>query len=231
MPPVLLVRHALSEWNVDGRWQGQADPPLSPAGRAQAEAAASGVGPVDLVITSDLERAYRTGALLAPGVRHRIEPLLREFDVGLWSGLTRAQIEQRWPTELAAFEAGSRTAPPGGEDRSVFDRRVLAAAGRVAELVAQTGAAPPTGPGSAAGSGSAANGKSETRPGGIRTLVVSHGGVVRALARLLAQLEGHVGHLCGYEAAVDGAALSLLRPVNLLDGAGRADPKGDRMAL
>jgi probable phosphoglycerate mutase len=225
MPPVLLVRHALSEWNVEGRWQGQADPPLSPAGRAQAEAAAAGVGPVDLVITSDLERAHRTGELLAPGVPHRVEPLLREFDVGRWSGLTRAQIEQRWPTELAAFEAGSRAAPPGGEARSDFDERVLAAARQVAGLIAHTGDGAP------AGSGSAADGKAEARPAGIRTLVVSHGGVVRALARLLSQLDGHVGHLCGYEAEVDGAALSLLRPVNLLDGAGQADPKGDRLAL
>ena len=33
-----LVRHAESEWNASGRWQGHADPPLSPDGRGQASA-------------------------------------------------------------------------------------------------------------------------------------------------------------------------------------------------
>ena len=55
---LLLVRHGQSTWNADGRWQGQADPPLSPLGERQAAAAAPrsldarrrGVG-------SDLERA------------------------------------------------------------------------------------------------------------------------------------------------------------------------------
>ena len=41
-------------------------------------------------VSSDLERARRTAAILAPGVRHVTEPALREFDVGAWSGLTRA---------------------------------------------------------------------------------------------------------------------------------------------
>ena len=35
MPRLLLVRHAQSEWNALGRWQGLADPPLSDLGELQ----------------------------------------------------------------------------------------------------------------------------------------------------------------------------------------------------
>lgn len=215
MPPVYFIRHALSVWNVEGRWQGQADPPLSKVGREQARAAAAGLGPVRLVITSDLERARHTGQLLAPGAPHLTEPLLREFDVGEWSGRTRAEIERTWPGELAAFDAGALPAPPGGEARSDFDARVRSAAERVRQLVA--GAV--SGVGTARAAGTAA------------TLVVSHGGVVRAWARLLGCGDRHVGHLCGYQAAIDGAELSLVRPVNLLEEVSSDAAVGDRLAL
>ena len=41
MTRVLLIRHGQSEWNADGRWQGQADPPLTDLGRHQALARGS----------------------------------------------------------------------------------------------------------------------------------------------------------------------------------------------
>ncbi len=56
---LLLVRHGQSEWNAAGRWQGQADPPLTDLGRAQARAAARAIGGVDAVFASDLQRARR----------------------------------------------------------------------------------------------------------------------------------------------------------------------------
>jgi broad specificity phosphatase PhoE len=180
---VLLVRHALSAWNVEGRWQGHADPPLAPGGEAQAAEAAA--GPFDLVVTSDLLRARRTGELLAGGSPAVVEPLLREFDVGLWSGLTRNEIERTWPEQLAAFDAGRLDGPPGGERRSEFEARV----GRAARAVA----------GMASG----------------RTLVVTHGGVIRAMSRLQGWPEGHISHLCGYEAEVKGGTLLLVSPTDL----------------
>lgn len=205
MPGVLLLRHALSVWNVEGRWQGQADPPLSTEGQAQARSAAARLGPFDLVVTSDLERSRHTGSLLAPGAPQVTEPLLREFDVGAWSGRTRAEIEREWAGELALFDAGRLDAPPGGERRGDFDERVGRAAARVASLVAGHGAS--------------------------RTLVVSHGGVVRALARLQGRGDHHVGHLCGYEAEVKEGALVVLDLVDLRSGAATTDGVGGRMAL
>src|SRR5213078_4235821 len=67
-PPVtslLLVRHGQSEWNADGRWQGQADPPLSALGEQQAVAATNRLDGVHAVWASDLVRARRTAELMA----------------------------------------------------------------------------------------------------------------------------------------------------------------------
>lgn len=205
MSGALMIRHAPSVWNEQGRWQGQADPPLSKQGADQARAAAATIGPVDLVVTSDLERARRTGAILAPSAECVTEPLLREFDVGAWSGCTRPEIAARWGRELALFDAGRLDAPPGGERRPDFDRRVGAAAARVALLVADAGA--------------------------DRTLVVTHGGVLRALARLQGLGDHHVAHLSGYEARAESDFLTVAHPVDLLDARGPRREGGDRTSL
>ena len=57
---ILLVRHGQSEWNLSGRWQGQADPPLTELGRMQAREAAQNVGSIDVIWSSDLQRAAAT---------------------------------------------------------------------------------------------------------------------------------------------------------------------------
>jgi broad specificity phosphatase PhoE len=136
---VLLVRHGQSEWNALGRWQGQADPPLSDVGRAQARSAARSVGSLDAIFSSDLQRALETATIISgdlgvgPVV---IEPALRERDAGEWSGLTRDEIHERYPGWLApvgdkhsAFAPVSEGArrPPGWEpDKSVLERALSA---------------------------------------------------------------------------------------------------------
>ena len=63
---LLLIRHAESEWNVLGRWQGHADPPLSPRGLSQARELATrlvaelGRHSVDVLVCSDLRRTRET---------------------------------------------------------------------------------------------------------------------------------------------------------------------------
>ena len=104
MTRMLLVRHGQSEWNASGRWQGQADPPLSPLGRRQARQAADLIGAVDVIVTSDLERASHTAAIISEAIGVgpiMIEPLLRERSAGEWSGLTKAEIDEAWPGYLA----------------------------------------------------------------------------------------------------------------------------------
>jgi probable phosphoglycerate mutase len=100
---VLLLRHGQSTWNAEGRWQGQADPPLSALGEEQARAAAGALGPVDLIVASDLARARQTAEIIAEarGLVIRVDPRLREVDMGPWSGLTRAEIEASWPGWVA----------------------------------------------------------------------------------------------------------------------------------
>jgi len=119
---ILLVRHGQSVWNADGRWQGQADPPLSDVGVDQAAAAADSdeVVGVDALYSSDLERARHTAELL--GVRLGLVPVvdvrLRERHAGDWQGRTRAEIEDGWPGYL---RSGRR--PEGYEaDDSVLAR-------------------------------------------------------------------------------------------------------------
>ena len=127
MPRLLLVRHGESTWNAQSRWQGQADPPLSSFGERQAHEAAerlAEVAAITAVWASDLARARRTAEIIAARLRLadvRLEPQLRERDVGSWSGLTRAEIEERWPGYLAA-----RRSPPDFERDDVLLGRARA---------------------------------------------------------------------------------------------------------
>jgi len=126
MTTLLLARHGETDWNRDGVWQGWADPPLNETGREQARQLAEQLRetPFDAVYASDLRRARETAEIVAAphGVPVVADPGLREIDVGSWSGLTRAQIAQRFPD-------GER---PDGETRDQHRARVLAAVERIA---------------------------------------------------------------------------------------------------
>ena len=198
---VLVLRHAQSEWNARGLWQGQADPPLSREGRRQASIAARRIGRepwfdgFDLVITSDLARARETAGLLSEELGLPCSPVvnegLREFDAGEWSGHTLAEIEQRWPGEVERFTRGLVDSPPGGENRQVFDRRIAAATVRIADLAARTGAG--------------------------SVLVVTHGGVIGSIARSAGLTRRHVAHLAGYTGRITVRGLCPEEPVDLLE--------------
>ena len=109
---LFLVRHGESTYNADGLLQGQADPPLSPRGRDEAEALAQvldGVAPAR-AIASDLVRARETAALLG----HADAPTdarLREIDVGEWSGRPISDF----PPGSEPSWRGGPLVPPGGE--------------------------------------------------------------------------------------------------------------------
>ena len=126
MTTILLARHGETEWNRSGRWQGWADPPLNDTGRAQARTLSEqlrGV-PFDAVYSSDLQRAFETAEIVAEphGVPVVTDPGLREIDIGSWSGLTKSEIEERFPR-------GER---PDGESRAEHAERVLGAVERIA---------------------------------------------------------------------------------------------------
>lgn len=182
---LLLVRHGESTWNADGRWQGQADPPLSPLGEQQAAEAATRVDSVDAVWASDLVRARRTAEIVAggPNVRKlgangrevvvRLDPRLRERDAGAWQGRTRLEIEEHWPGYL-----GSGRRPPGYEGDDALLTRVLEAIDEIA-----------------------AGHRGES------VLVVVHGGIVRTLERHFGDdLHGLLPNLGGRWMVRDGEA-------------------------
>jgi probable phosphoglycerate mutase len=134
----LLIRHAQSTWNAEGRWQGHGDPPLSELGRRQAEALARSLAAegIELLVSSDLSRAAQTAAVLGErlGLVARHDARMRELDIGCWTGLTHAEIERGWPAELAQFIAGDALACAGGaECRAVLERRCREAIAEIAQ--------------------------------------------------------------------------------------------------
>ncbi len=193
MTRLLLLRHAESQWNAQGRWQGLADPPLSARGEEQARLAGPRLASfgISMVVTSDLRRARATAELVAARlalVEPHLDASLREYDVGAWSGLTRPEIEARWPGEIDDWRHGRLVATPGGERRDAFVARITAAVVRVAATHADDTIA-----------------------------VFTHGGVISALARSLGAEVGRVPHLAGRWICAETAGLRLERPVFLLD--------------
>jgi broad specificity phosphatase PhoE len=182
---LVVVRHGQSTWNADGRWQGQADPPLSPLGEAQAAEAARNVGECTAIWSSDLVRAARTATIVGDvvGIGVELDARMRERDAGDWTGLTRAEIDERYP---GALREGRR--PPGFEPDETLAVRTLAA------LVEFGAALPADGVG----------------------LVVTHGGVIRTLDRVLGGESEAVPNLGGRRLLVGPGGLTLGERVLLL---------------
>ena len=180
MTRILLVRHGQSEWNAQGRWQGQADPHLSDHGREEARLAAGALqGFGGLVFSSPLLRARETAQIISSVVADGsvlIETDLREIDVGEFSGLTNDEIEQKLPDAWRELRAGKLQVFPGGEARAQFRQRVLVALERVAH-----------------------------RHPGAEILAVAHGGAIAEVERSLDAHPGHgVGNLVGRWFVLDG---------------------------
>lgn len=132
---LLILRHGQSEWNAQGRWQGQADPPLTELGERQAQAAAEQLLnskiSFDGVASSDLQRARRTAEIL--GVALNVVDVssfseFRERSAGPWQGLTRAEIETSWPNAIA-----EQRWPEGYESDDSVAARVLPTLHQLAE--------------------------------------------------------------------------------------------------
>jgi broad specificity phosphatase PhoE len=152
---ILLARHGETDWNRDDRFQGHADPPLNAAGRKQARVLADALAgePLAAVYTSPLRRAAETAEIVAAPHGLRAEPVegLREVDVGFWEGLTRADLEQRYPERFRRWLVEHEQGWEDGETYAEMGRRVVPALLALAE-----------------------------RHDGGRILAVTHGGPIRA---------------------------------------------------
>ncbi len=111
MTRLILARHGETDWNRDGIWQGHGDPPLNDLGREQAAGLAERLRDVELdaLYSSDLRRALQTAEFVATAKDLDVVALggLREMDVGSWTGLTLAQIAERFP-EMDRHDGESR---------------------------------------------------------------------------------------------------------------------------
>jgi len=134
MTRVVAVRHGETDWNRNGRLQGWAPVPLNETGRKQAAAAGAWLAEaydVDRVYVSDSLRTRQTADAV---LEHLDDPPVererhwRERHLGIYQGLTYADVEERFPTfglGESAYEA-ALAVPEGGESlRDVADRVTL----------------------------------------------------------------------------------------------------------
>jgi probable phosphoglycerate mutase len=132
-----LVRHGETEWNAQGRVQGQLDIPLSDVGVAQARAVARVLAgeSFSALYSSDLVRVRQTAQPSAEKLSLRIilEPALRERHYGVFQGLTYSDAKERIPEGYARFKAKDpHFAFESGESLSAFHERALACIGDLA---------------------------------------------------------------------------------------------------
>jgi probable phosphoglycerate mutase len=127
---ILLARHGETVFNVEGRWQGQADSPLTERGRAQAAELARALADeqITAVYSSDLGRAADTAAEVASlhNLQVTAEGRLREINVGAWTGKNRDEINAEFPGGLKAWASQpSAYELPDGETIGAAQARAL----------------------------------------------------------------------------------------------------------
>lgn len=128
---LLVVRHRQSTYNVDRIFTGRADPPLSDEGVATAAVLAARVAPMgfDAIVASPALRARQTADAVAAvsGLDVVTDDRLLEHDVPAWEGLTREEIDERWPGAWTAWKERLELLTPGAEPWADMEARVTAA--------------------------------------------------------------------------------------------------------
>lgn len=127
-----LIRHGQTDWNIEGRYQGQADMPLNAAGLAQAQSLAEQLSNehFDAIYSSDLQRAKQTGSALADklGIPMQYDRRLREINQGEWEGQLVSEIIKHYGPEFKIRRLNPEIArAPGGESVSEVALRLTAA--------------------------------------------------------------------------------------------------------
>ncbi len=127
----IVVRHGETVWNLQERLQGHQDSPLTEEGLRQAEAVAERlrVEPFDALYSSDLPRARQTAEIISSRTGHplQIDARLRERNFGIFEGLTKSEMAERFPEEYRQYLSGDVDHPvPDGESRREKYLRVTA---------------------------------------------------------------------------------------------------------
>jgi broad specificity phosphatase PhoE len=129
---IFLVRHGETAENLQMRYLGLRDEPLTNNGRKQARRVASALSKLSIraIISSPLRRAADTAAQIekACGVECRLDSRLAEGSFGRWEGLTREEVLALGSRDirlLARWESDPAYAPPEGESIRSIQERVV----------------------------------------------------------------------------------------------------------
>jgi broad specificity phosphatase PhoE len=152
---VWLVRHARTDANASGIWQGRTDGDVDSVGEGQIAALKERLGGehFDLVLSSPLQRARKTAAVFGDPI---VEADLVEIDLGRWDGLTTSELVDSHRPDLDAFARGEEVPLGGtGETPGQITMRIESIIDRIFERL---------------------------QPG-QRAVVVTHGGVLDAVTQ------------------------------------------------
>jgi broad specificity phosphatase PhoE len=163
---IYLVRHGATQLTAENRFSGSVGVELSDEGREQAARLGERLhrGGIDAIYSSALSRAIETANLIGSCCGLQAIPCdaLREISHGHWEGLTRAEVEERFPGEYESWEEDPFTyAPAGGETGVAVLARALPA---LREIV--------------------------TKHQGQRVLIVSHKATIRILISSVLGFDG-----------------------------------------
>jgi len=190
---IVLWRHGRTAWNADGRLQGQTDIAMDHTGLDQVTKAAEQLAatyPNAVVVSSNLGRASASARAYCDltGSELNLDERLRERSFGVWEGLDRQTIADKWPDLFEAWQRGSDAfaIPPEGESRGHASERVAEA---IVDWAAKT-------------------------PDGEVLLVVSHGAAITGAITYLLGEDPDAWHAIS---GLDNANWSILKPAHQLD--------------
>ena len=129
-PKIWFLRHGETGWNAEGRIQGQLESVLTPKGREQAQKQACLLQPILHAglpcFVSPLVRARQTAEIALAGCDCNVDMRLAEAHAGEGQGLTRPEVEQRWPGTLETFPNALELfcGLPGSEGFDAFESRI-----------------------------------------------------------------------------------------------------------
>ena len=129
---IILIRHGETNWNKEGRFQGQIDIPLNEKGKEQASKASQYLEEIEFTkaFSSSMKRPYETAKIILKNNNIQIEKIesLVEINHGLWEGKLEEEIKQIWPEMLRDWHERpeSVTMPEGESIKQVSDRAISA---------------------------------------------------------------------------------------------------------
>lgn len=163
--PIFFIRHGQTDWNAEGRFQGQHDIPLNDRGRAQARQnglylahlLANNAAAFDYV-ASPLGRTRETMELLRGAMQldpsaYSTDERLIELSFGAWEGQTLEELEEGYPDAMKRREGDKWHFQPPGDDAESYEILSWRIAGWLDSVT-------------------------------VPTICVTHGGVIRALLKL-----------------------------------------------